>query len=83
MAKLTHKQLRELAEIQRYLMEIQQFIFDPRYAVAARKSQATTTLDYVDPDGKALYEIEKTRGCELAKLPDAVNRITKFISDNA
>jgi len=80
MSKLTKKQTSTLYCVLANLTVVQRFINSPDTIVARRKRMATTTLDFILPDGGAAIEICKDVGSELVHLSTAIEQLKKFIA---
>jgi hypothetical protein len=80
MSKLTKKQTSTLYGVLAKLTDVQRFINSPDTIVARRKRMATTTLDFILPDGGAATEMCKDIGSELVHLSTAIEQLRKLIA---
>ena len=79
---LTKKQTAHLERVLQNLERAEKYIFAPETAVA-RRSHGTTTLDYMRPDGKALYEVERAYGSDLTGLKSGIELLRDFLYPKA
>jgi hypothetical protein len=83
MQKLTRITRRQIERALYHLGRANDYVMSPTTAVTQRKSQSTTTLDYVRAsDGAVLYEVERSYGSDLTGLNDA-RRILTALLDTA
>lgn len=79
MAKLTRKQLASLNSIRVNLQRAMDYIYSEQTLVCAKRSAATTTLDFTrKADGVVCCEMEKEYGSHLCGLRDAMKRLNDF-----
>ena len=76
--KLTRKAKAHLNQLLHHAQRALDYIHSEDVAVC-RRSMGTTTLDYARPDGKFLYEIEKSYGSDLCGLEMAIAGLKEFI----
>jgi len=80
MAKLTKKQRGEIQSAIDYLARGLSFLRCERIAVCRRKTVATTTLDYVNPQShKVLYEIDTHIGSEICYFDHALTALSHLL----
>jgi|CXWL01.1.fsa_nt_gi hypothetical protein len=80
MATLTKKQRASLELVLRDMKRARNYIFSPTLAIAHKRAYGTTTLDYVRPDGTALYEVTKEYGSDLCGLDTAIAHLERFLA---
>lgn len=83
MPKLTAAQVRSIETVLYHLDRASNFIHTDRTVLAIKKSRATTTLDFLLPDGTAATEIDKHIGSDLCGLQDGIEYLKNFLTMNA
>lgn len=83
MAKLTKKQARQLQVIMAHLERAARYVRKPATIIAMQRSVATTTLDFVLPDGRVACEVVKEIGSDLAGLSIGIRGIQEFLEMEA
>ncbi len=83
MAKLTAAQERSIETVLYHLNRSSAYLKNDRVVIAIRKDQATTTLDYVDASGNALYAVDKEIGSDIAGLSMAIGYLQNFVKMNS
>ena len=82
MAKLTAAQARAIETVLYHLNRAEAFLADDDVRVCRAKDMATTTLDFMLPDGKAASEINKDYGSDLTGLSMARQYLVNFYDMN-
>jgi hypothetical protein len=83
MAKLTAAQERTIETVLHHLNRAQEYIMKDSTILAAKKSHATTTLDFLLPDGTPATQIAKDIGSDLAGLQMGIDYLKNFLKFHA
>jgi len=83
MAKLTAAQVRSIGTVLYHLQRAKQYIDKDSTVLAAKKSHATTTLDFILPDGSAACEVAKDIGSDIAGLEMGISYLNNFLTFHA
>jgi hypothetical protein len=77
---ITKKERKVLESILFQIQMAEKYLMQPQIAVCRRKAMATTTLDYVNPAGQAVTELEKEYGSDLVHLMSARSKLKQFLN---
>lgn len=77
--RLTKMQRAQLEYIQQNVQRARNYLFSPTIAIAHKRAYGTTILDYVRPDGTALYEVTKEYGSDLCGLDFALEDLRRIL----
>lgn len=78
--KLTKPARAELRRVLAHAERAADYLAREDVAIALRRDQATTTLDYQRPDGAVLTEVNKEYGSDLAGLSFAIEKLNRFLA---
>lgn len=82
MPKLTAAQVRSIETVLYHLDRANKFINEDKTILAIKKSHATTTLDFLLPDGTPATAIDKDIGSDLCGLQDGIHYLKNFLTMN-
>ena len=80
MPKLTAAQTRSIETVLYHLERSHKYLMDDSTILARKKSMATTTLDFLLPDGAAAYATDKQIGSDIAGLEMGMDYLRNFLS---
>jgi hypothetical protein len=83
MAKLTAAQERSIETVLYHLQRAQEYINKDSTVLASKKSHATTTLDFLLPDGTPATQVAKDIGSDLAGLSMGIEYLKNFLKFHA
>ena len=83
MAELTAAQVRSIETVLYHLQRAKAYIEEDSTVLATKKSQATTTLDFMLPGGSAACEVAKDMGSDIAGLEMGISYLNNFLSFHA
>jgi hypothetical protein len=83
MAKLTAAQERSIETVLYHLQRAQAYINKESTVLAVKKSHATTTLDFLLPDGTPATEIAKDIGSDIAGLSMGIEYLKNYLMFNS
>jgi len=79
--KLSQKQISKLESILDSVVQANEKLYSKDTAFCLRRNMATTTLDYVNPQGQALIDIEREYGTKICYYKDVEKMLRSFIEN--
>lgn len=79
MAKLTAAQTRAIETVMYHLERANKYLLDDNTVLARKKIQATTTLDFLLPDGTPATGTDKEIGSDIAGLQMGMAYLKNFL----